>query len=86
MRAALGSLCIAAAAAAMPEGAARWIAPIPLRAHGCALSGTQASGRVLFGQEPEKRNAKGVFLFGYFLLHEQEKVTRSPAGRVKALL
>ena len=38
-----GSLCIAAAAAAMPEGAARWIAPIPLRAHGCALSGTQVS-------------------------------------------
>ena len=35
--------CIAAAAAAMREAAARWIAPIPLRAHGCALSGTQAS-------------------------------------------
>jgi len=35
--------CIAAAAAAMREAAARWTAPIPLRAHGCALSGTQAS-------------------------------------------
>ena len=43
MRAAPDPFCIAAAAAAMPEGAARWIAPIPLRAQGCALSGTQVS-------------------------------------------
>ena len=67
----------------MREAAAQWIAPIPLRAHGCALSGTQASCRALFGQEPEKRNAKGVLSFGDFSLHEQRKVTRSPAGRVK---
>src|SRR5690242_17276338 len=77
MRAAVGPLCIAAAAAAMPAGAAQWIAPIPLSAHGRAPSGTQVSCRALFGQEPEKRNAKGVLLFGYFLLHAQEKVTRA---------
>src|SRR5215469_3299645 len=86
MRAALGSLCIAAAAAAMPAGAAPWIAPIPLSAHGRAVSGTQVSCRALFGQEPEKRNAKGGLLFGDFLLAKQEKVARSPAGRVEALL
>jgi hypothetical protein len=78
MRAAVGPLCIAAAAAAMPAGAARGIAPIPLRAHGCALSGTQVSCRALFGQESEKRDAKGGLLFGDFLLAKQEKVTRSP--------
>jgi len=74
----LGPLCIATAAAVMREAAARWIAPIPLSAHGCAVSGTQASCRALFGQEPEKRNAKGVVSLGYLSLHEQRKVTRSP--------
>jgi len=31
------------------------------------------------------RNALGRVLFGDFLLHEQEKVTRSSTGRVEAL-
>ena len=34
---------------------------------------------------PEDRATRGGLLFGYFLLATQEKVTRSPAGRVKAL-
>jgi hypothetical protein len=34
---------------------------------------------------PKGRNALGRILFGDFLLGEQEKVTRSPAGRVEAL-
>src|SRR5215467_2194196 len=29
------------------------------------------------------RDAEGVLLFGYFLLHEQEKVTRPPGRRTK---
>jgi len=33
----------------------------------------------------EGRGIRGVLLFGYFLLHKQEKVTRSAEGRVKAL-
>ena len=32
-----------------------------------------------------KAQCQGRVLLGYFLLHEQEKVTRSPKGRVKAL-
>ena len=39
----LRSLRVAAAAAAMPVGAARGIAPIPLSAQGCAVSGTQVA-------------------------------------------
>jgi len=34
---------------------------------------------------PKGRNALGRILFGDFLLGEQEKVTRSSAGRVEAL-
>jgi hypothetical protein len=45
----------------MREAAAQRIAPIPLSAQGRAVSGTQARCCGLFGQEPEKRNAKGVF-------------------------
>jgi len=37
------------------------------------------------GGMPKGRNALGRILFGDFLLSEQEKVTRSPAGRVEAL-
>jgi len=33
-----------------------------------------------------KAQCQGRVLFGYFLLHEQEKVTRSAEGRVEALL
>jgi hypothetical protein len=56
----------------MPEGAARWIAPIPLSAQGCAVSGTQAEVADFSGRTLEKRNAKGVF-FGLPFLHEQER-------------
>ncbi len=32
-------------------------------------------------REPEGREARGVVLFGYFLLDKQEKVTRPRSGR-----
>src|SRR5207245_21918 len=69
----LGPHCIAAAAAAMPAGAARWIAPIPPLAHGCAIGGTQAGVAYFSGRKPEKRNAWGAFLLVTFLCASKEK-------------
>jgi hypothetical protein len=62
----------------MPEGAARWIAPIPLSAQGCAVSGTQAEAADFSGRRPEKRNAKGVFLLVTFLCTSKEKLLARP--------
>src|SRR6185295_3578133 len=37
------------------------------------------------GQDARKARYLGCVSFGYLSLHKQRKVTRSPAGRVKAL-
>jgi len=58
----LRSLCFAAAAAAMPEGAARWIAPIPLPAQGCAVSGTQAED-ANFSAQPKSAMPRRAFFW-----------------------
>ena len=41
---------------------------------------TPQAARGPVGQEARKARKRGVFLFGYFLLDEQEKVTRPPGG------
>jgi hypothetical protein len=70
-----------------PAGAARGIAPLPLSAHGCAVSGTRPLPANPPGRMPGGRSVRGALLFGYFLLGTQEKVTRlhgcrrNPAGR-----
>jgi len=47
---------------------------------------TPAAARAPGGQDARKACARGAFLFGYFLLGKQEKVTRGPEGPAKALL
>ena len=67
----VGSLCVAAAAAAMPDrGGARDRADSAVGTRMCRQRNT-GRGRGLFGAA-EKRNAKGVF-FGLPFLHEQER-------------
>src|SRR5438445_1556119 len=48
----------------------RWV-------HGRTFSGTRPLTRT-FRAGARKAQCEGVLLFGYFLLHKQEKVTRSP--------
>jgi len=47
---------------------------------------TPAAARAPGVQDARKACARGAFLFGYFLLGKQEKVTRGPEGPAKALL
>jgi len=48
---------------------------------GCPVSGTPADRSEPFAQRRARH--RGRVLFGYFLLHEQEKVTRPPGWRTK---
>ena len=97
MRAALGPHRMAAAEAAMPAGAARWIAPIPRLAQGCAIRGTQAAehrprntgrGTQAADADPQRRMRGGRHALGRVLLviflARARKVTRAAEGRAKA--
>ena len=66
-----------------PAGCARGIARIPLLHRMCSQRNPADDADPL-GRMPKGRNVLGRVLFGDFLLHEQEKVTRSPVGRVEA--
>src|SRR5262249_23356438 len=78
-RAALpGSLCIAAAAAAMRAAAARWIALIPLSAQGCAVSGTQATVAHFSGRSPKSAMPRACSLWLLSLARARES---NPWGR-----
>jgi len=74
---------MAAAEAAMPAGSARWIAPIPRLAQGCAIRGTQAADA-----DPQRRMRGGRHALGRVLLvtflARARKVTRAAEGRAKA--
>jgi hypothetical protein len=79
---AFGVPVIAAARSAMPEGAARWIAPIPASAQGCAVAGTQrraANSRAKSGSAI----SRGVFLLVTFLCTSKEKLPARPQGEWK---
>src|SRR5438445_13201154 len=75
----LGPHCIAAAAAAMPAGAARWIAPIPPLAHGCAIGGTQAEAAYFSGRSP-KSAMPGVHFFWLLFFVQAKKSDPLAAG------
>src|SRR3954452_14141451 len=48
------------------------------------MDGLSAKPRPTVAQlRAEKARRRGCVLFGYFLLHKQEKVTRPPGGRSK---
>src|SRR5262249_52566131 len=82
MRAALpGPLCIAAAVAAMPEGGARGIALIPLSAHGCAVSGTQAADADFSGRSPKSAMPRACSLWLLSLARARESNPGSVAAR-----
>ena len=72
------------------EGTARRVArrmrASSLNAHGRASSEPRSAIAHSQGRMPEERAVGGGLLFGYFLLATQEKVTRSPIGRVEASL
>jgi len=63
-------------------GTPAWIAGVTLLRHGCRISAARAYDYLL--TERSSRSLKpilahrGAALFGYFLLREQEKVTRQP--------
>src|SRR5690348_10758887 len=65
---------------------ARTMRASSLNAHGRASSEPRSAIAHSQGRMPEERAAGGGLLIGYFLLATQEKVTRSPIGRVEALL
>src|SRR2546430_16640188 len=61
--------------------AARGIAPIWPRGHGWPLGQTRSP--VANPRRKARARRRGRVLLGYFLLHEQEKVTRPPGGRTE---
>ena len=78
----LGPHCIAAAAAAMPAGAARWIAPIPPLAHGCAIGGTQVEAAYFSGRSP-KSAMPGVHFFWLLFFVQAKKSDPLAVGEWK---
>ena len=67
-----------------PKGGAQDARQFVARTRMCAQR-TPEHPRGLAGQDARRARYLGCVSFGYLSLHKQRKVTRSPAGRVKAL-
>ena len=69
---------------ARPKGRAHDAREGAVRTGMCAQRPPEPA-RALGGQDARRARYLGCVSFGYLSLHKQRKVTRSPAGRVKAL-